>query len=155
MNINEWAEHWGIRQEALDDLKTRLCGLTSAPALAGVTGTEAGAVSHIRLEASRKGMRLWRNNTGAVYDERGNFIRYGLANESEKISKVLKSSDLIGIRPVKLTNGATIGQFVAREVKRPGWGYTGTEREVAQYNFLLLIAAMGGDAQFTTGEGSL
>jgi len=51
---------------------------------------------------------------------------------------------LIGIKPG--------GQFVSREVKRPGWRYTGTEREVAQLRWIEIVTALGGDAKFTTGD---
>jgi hypothetical protein len=152
MTFNEWVNRWNIPAEAVDEFRRDVCNYIPPP---GDNTTEAGAVNAVRLEASRKGLRLWRNNIGAVTDERGNFIRYGLANDSAAVNRILKSSDLIGIRPVKLSNGTTIGQFVAREIKAPGWKYRGTDREKAQLNFLQFIAAMGGDAQFTTGEGSL
>jgi hypothetical protein len=152
MIFDEWVNKWEIPAEAIDEFRREICNYAPPP---GNNTTEAGAVNTVRLEASRKGLRLWRNNIGAVTDERGNFIRYGLANDSAAVNRILKSSDLIGIRPVKLSNGATIGQFVAREIKAPGWKYRGTDREKAQLNFLQFIAAMGGDAQFTTGEGSL
>lgn len=119
---------------------------------------EAEAQVQIRLEASQKGLRLWRNNVGAGYLQDGSFIRWGLANESAQLNKHVKSSDLIGIRPVLITPemvGRIIGQFVGREVKTPGWRYTATEREIAQKAWADLINSLGGDAAFATGKGTL
>ena len=116
--------------------------------------SEANAQATIRLEASKKGLRLWRNNVGASIDDRGNFIRFGLANDSKRMNEVIKSSDLIGIRPLNV-GGRIIGQFVAREVKPPGWQYSGTKREIAQLAFLELVASFGGDATFATDKGTL
>lgn len=119
---------------------------------------ESTIQAEIRVEAAKLGMYLWRNNTGATYDAKGNFIRFGLANDSAKMSKTIKSSDLIGIRPVVITQdmvGKTIGQFVAREVKREGWKYKDTQREQAQLKFLELVRDMGGDALFASGPGTL
>ncbi len=112
----------------------------------------------IRLEASQKGLRVWRNNVGAGYMQDGTFLRWGLANETKAMNEAFKSSDLIGIRPVIITSahiGTTVGQFVAREVKPSNWKYSGTKRERAQNAFLELVLALGGDAAFTIGEGSL
>jgi hypothetical protein len=156
MNLNSWAVKWGIPAAAVDDLRRELCAELPRDAEAAPDIiTEAAALNRVRLEASRKGARLWRNNRGGGYDERGRFIRYGLGNDSPAVDRVLKSSDLIGIRPIALPGGGIIGQFVAREVKKPGWKYAGTEREKAQLNFLQLVAAFGGDAQFCTDEGTL
>jgi hypothetical protein len=88
----------------------------------------------------------------------GSFIRFGLANESAQMNKLLKSSDLIGIdgRPIEQREvGLPRGRFVGREMKAPGWVYTGTEREVAQRAFGLLVLALGGDFAFATGPGTL
>jgi len=120
--------------------------------------TESNIQSRIRLEASRLGMRLWRNNVGSLKAPDGSYIRFGLANDSPTLNSVMKSSDLIGIRPVVITQdmvGKTIGQFVAREVKRNGWIYRDVAHEKAQKAFIDLINQLGGDAAFTTGEGSL
>jgi len=150
--ISRWAEKWGVSSAALDDLRA---SITSTDPAVSTEGSEAGVLSRVRLEASQKGIRLFRNNIGAATDERGHYVRFGLCNDSPQISKILKSSDLIGIRPVRLPDGGLIGQFVAREIKKPGWKYTGAGREKAQLNFLQLIKSFGGDACFATGEGTI
>lgn len=121
--------------------------------------SEAAVTNKIKLEASTKGIYLWRNNVGAVYsqDEK-RFIRFGLANESKQMNETIKSGDLIGIRPIMITQdmvGATIGQFVSVEAKRSDWRFTGTDREIAQKNWVDLINNNGGYATFATGEGFL
>jgi hypothetical protein len=151
-----WAKKWGVTNEALHDLY-QLLGLEGAHDL-GPMGTEAGAQSIVRLEASRKGCRLWRNNVGAFVLPQGRFIRFGLANESPRINQVIKSADLIGIRPVAVMPchvGTTIGQFLSREVKAPGWRYVGGAREEAQLRWAELVLSLGGDACFATGEGTI
>lgn len=105
----------------------------------------------IRLVYSERGWRLWRNNVGAFKTEDGRFIRYGLCNDSAAMNKRLKSSDLIGIRPVRITEdmvGQIIGQFAAVECKPPGWQYRGTDRERAQLRFLDLVLSLGGYGRF-------
>ena len=109
----------------------------------------------LRLAATAAGARLWRNNVGAAQMADGSWLRFGLANDSPDLNRHMKSSDLIGLRPVLITPGMvghTIGQFVAREMKAPGWRYTGTQREMAQKAFIDLVVALGGDARFSTGE---
>lgn len=112
---------------------------------------EMELLQKIRLRASQHGYRLWRNNVGAAKTTSGSFIRFGLANESAAINKIIKSSDLIGIKPILITPnliGKTMGQFYCREVKRSGWEFTGTEREIAQLAWIDLINSLGGDADF-------
>jgi hypothetical protein len=155
MNLDAWAIRWNIPPEALTDLRREFGAIETNTAHTNATTGEAVVMQRVRIEASQKGLRLWRNNLGAVVDSRGNYIRYGLCNESQKINDSIKSSDLIGIRPVPLPGDGVIGQFVAREIKSPGWCYTGTDREKAQLRFLELIAGFGGDAQFATSEGTL
>lgn len=119
---------------------------------------EAAVQSLVRLEAVEKGVRLWRNNVGALIDSRGVPVRFGLANDSATLNKAIKSGDLIGWRPVLIGPehvGMTIAQFVSRECKRPGWVYHGSPHEVAQAEWLRLVQADGGDAAFCTGVGTL
>lgn len=152
-DLHEWARKWGIPAAAIQDLEQQItrrgvtCDLV-AP------GTEAAVQSLVRMEAAARGTMLWRNNVGECVDQRGNRIRYGLANDSKKTNAALKSSDLIGIKPVLIGPehvGRKLGQFVAREVKRSDWRYTGNPREKAQRAFIELVIAYGGDAAFTTG----
>jgi hypothetical protein len=112
----------------------------------------------VRLEASQKGVRIFRNNRGAFQDATGRWIRYGLANDSEQYGDKIKSSDLIGIRKVMITPdmvGGSIGQFVSREIKRTDWKYRGTAEEQAQLAWLEFILLMGGDAAFANSTGTL
>ena len=114
--------------------------------------------SAVRLEASQKGVRMFRNNRGAFQDATGRWIRYGLANDSKQFGDKVKSSDLIGIRKVTITSdmtGCTIGQFVSREIKRGDWKYRGTAEERAQLAWLEFVLLMGGDAAFANSTGTL
>lgn len=158
MNLTEWAIAWGVPYAALEDLRARM-GQNGADYMHEKAGkSEAAVTAVVRLEASRKGVTLWRNNCGALRDEAGRLVRYGLANSSKDESKVLKSADLIGIRPLLVTPahvGHTVGVFTSRECKEVGWQYSGTEREVAQLAWASLVNSLGGDAAFVTGEGSL
>jgi hypothetical protein len=158
MNLDQWAIQWSIPHAALADLRQRMGLLGTVDATQKPGESEAGVQSRIRLEASQKGMRVWRNNVGALLDDRGVPVRYGLANDSAKVNAVIKSGDLIGIRPVQIGVqhlGTTIGQFVSREVKEQGWRYSGTPREIAQQNWVLLVNSLGGDAAFATSVGTL
>lgn len=150
MTLNNWAIKWNIPIEAVTDLRVMMGAInTDPPVLRGIS--EAANVNNIRVQASQLGLRLWRNNVGATMDDRGNFIRYGLANDSKAMNKKIKSSDLIGIRPITITPahiGQVIGQFVAYEVKASTWHYTGNEHEQAQLRFLELVLSLGGDARF-------
>ena len=151
----EWQRKHGITAEALADLVT-MVGL-DVPRSTKDT-PESRVQDEARLLASKMGWRLFRNNVGVLKDERGVPVRYGIANDSPAMNKRIKSSDLIGIRPVVITPdmvGSTIGQFVAREVKKAGWKYKGTEHEQAQLAFGTLIIGLGGDFKFYNGEGEL
>lgn len=159
-NLHEWARRWNVPLEMFRDLQMTLGTYTvPLPAEAPEAGkSEAWAQSAVRLEASEKGIKLFRNNVGVLEDKTGRPVRYGLGNDSPKMNEVIKSADLIGVRPVVILPhhvGHTFGQFVSREIKAPNWQYTGGGREPAQLAWANLINANGGDAAFATGPGSL
>ena len=157
MNLHDWAVRWQLPRQALDELTAVVDRSVAAAGAGDAGGSEAAASTLVRLEASQYGHRLWRNNVGAGSID-GQFLRWGLANDSKGVNAVLKSADLIGIRRVVITPahvGHVFGQFLSREVKAPGWKFTGTPREVAQRNWAHLINSLGGDAAFCTGRGSL
>ena len=155
MNLYTWALRWNVPVEAINDLRQQMGVDPVVSAVPGDATSESGVSKRKRLAFAEEGGLLWRNNLGAFKDEYGNFIRYGLANESAGMNKKVKSSDLIGVRPVTITQemvGFIIGQFVACETKHPGWRYRGDDHEVAQLKFLELVTSKGGHASFETGE---
>lgn len=115
---------------------------------------ESASASHIRLDAAYLGVDLWRNNSGAFQDETGRWVRYGLCNESAAQSKIVKSSDLIGITPVTITPdmvGQVIGVFTAIETKPTGWHLIPSDdRGLAQQKFHDIVKKAGGFAGFAT-----
>jgi hypothetical protein len=81
------------------------------------------------------GCRLFRNNTGAIKDETGRLVRFGLCKGS---------SDLIGLKSVTVTPemvGKTVAIFTAIEVKTP----TGKPTP-EQLHFVQRVKDLGGIA---------
>lgn len=159
MDLERWARQWGVSRAALLDLRLQLGVADHAPPveLTGKPGSEARQQALVRLDAAANGVWLTRNNVGALLDERGVPVRYGLANESSTQNKAVKSADLIGIRPVLIGPqhvGTLIGQFVSRECKHEGWTYKGDKHEAAQLAWANFVISKGGDAAFCTGPGS-
>ena len=145
--ITEWAAVWGVPQAALADLVQRLTMADYAPAEAG--RSEAAVQADIRLAAAKRGITLWRNNTGVLMNDAGVPVRFGLNNDSPAANKRMKSADLIGIhRPS--------GRFVSVEVKRPGWKHSdASERDRAQLAWAVTINACGGVALRATSAAAL
>lgn len=114
--------------------------------------SETAVQQHIRLDASNMGVDLWRNNSGALPDETGRMIRYGLANDSSVLNKEIKSSDLIGIKPTLIMPhhvGHILGIFTAVETKRSDWTLKpDDERAAAQQRFIDIVLKNGGLAGF-------
>lgn len=153
ISLSQWATDHDIPPQAYRAL-LELLGLPDGRAAGtNLYKSEAAVQQSLRVNAATAGARLWRNNVGAGYMQDGSFVRWGLANDSAAMNRVVKSSDLIGIHPVDITPdhvGQTIGQFVAIEVKKPGWRYAGTQRESAQLAFIEMINRLGGRAYFST-----
>lgn len=157
MDFQTWTKKWNLPRQALQELQAILNGPIIANTIKKLN-SEADIKNKIRLEASRKGSRLWINNVGAFNTINGDFVRYGLANESFRQNKHMKSSDLIGIKPIEITQehlGLKIGQFLCREVKKSNWKYIDTEHEKAQLNWIRLINSLGGDAAFATSDNTI
>lgn len=159
--LHEWAMAWGVPLIALQDLEQRLG--RRYPATASQGKSESAVQANIRIEAAQlvhagRRIKLFRNNVGALEDKRGIPVRYGLANDSAAMNKVLKSGDLIGWETITITPemvGREIAQFLSAECKEEGWRYTATAREVAQNNWALTVLAGGGRALFVNGPGQL
>ncbi len=160
-------EEWTTRHpEAARELTqvTAMCKVDE-----GTYNDEAGAQQNARFVIARAGGLVWRNNVGATpavvdahcpkcrfnFEIKQRIVRYGLCNDSHQLNALFKSSDLIGVVPRLITPqmvGSTIGQFLAVEVKKPGWQFKGKGREVQQQAYLTLVASRGAIAQFSTGE---
>jgi len=96
--------------------------------------SEMAILRRILEACGRGGVRLFRNNCGALEDKTGRIVRYGLCKGS---------SDLIGYRTVEVTPdmvGQRIAVFVALEVKDKGR----LTQEQAQ--FLRVVSEAGGIA---------
>lgn len=152
-SFTEWAARWNIPQQAMTELLALSIHQGESKDM-----SESGVQSRVRLEAPKNGVYLWRNNVGAgKLVEGGRFVRFGLANDSERLNSVVKSGDLIGIRPIVVTQamvGHRVGQFVSREIKRADWKFSGSLRECAQLQWANVINAAGGDAKIVSGSGS-
>ena len=103
--------------------------------MASSPSSEHEIQQRIRLACGRGPVRLWRNNTGALVDQQGRFVRFGLCKGS---------SDLIGLRSLEITPelvGQRLAQFVALEIKT-AQGVLRPEQQA----FLRLVQQLGGVA---------
>lgn len=153
MTLTEWAERWRIPEQAFREL----CLSCIHHPDEQNSKSEARIQSEVRLEGADLGVYLFRNNVGAGKLASGNFVRFGLGNDSEPLNKKLKSGDLIGLRKrliVPADVGTYIGQFYSRECKRGDWKFSGTVEELAQVQWAALITSQGGDAKIVQGPGS-
>lgn len=162
MTFEQWEQYFPDAAAALRTVGTEPTGTALE------TGAEKAAEQKVRLRVAKAGGLIWRNNVGATpavtnhicpkcrfhFKERQQPIRYGLANDSAKLNAHIKSSDLIGVVPRLIEPqhvGQKVGQFVAFEVKRPGWEFNENGRETAQKRFIDLVQSRGGFGGFTTG----
>lgn len=165
MTYSEWARRWP--QAAQEFSQVIAPGYDLPAKFEGKD--EAYAQQQVRFAFAREGGMLWRNNVGATraaedvtcpkchfkFVKKQQPVRYGLANESHQQNKLIKSSDLIGCKPVLILPqhvGTTIGQFWSVEVKRPGWVFNPNDpHQAGQAAWHVLIQRMYGIAKFSTG----
>lgn len=106
----------------------------------------------IQIEGPYHNCQLQRNNSGALKNERGEMVRYGLGNISAKHNKQMKSSDLIGFTSVVITPemvGKTVAIFTAVEVKSESVKINPKDETIiAQQNFINWVMRHGGIAGF-------
>lgn len=161
LTLQDWFTKWAhvLPRQAVADLTAALdpCAFT-VPERSD--DSEARVQSEARLVASSEfHTPLWRNNNGAMTTDDGRHVRFGLGNDSAALNKKWKSSDLIGIRPVKIGPehiGTTFGQFTALEIKKPGWTFRPSDnRAVAQAAFIKSVIAFGGRAGFVQSADDL
>jgi len=157
MTYSDWAAQYPEAAAALTPILNTEVGHSNG-------GSEARVQQRVRLAVAKQGGRAWRNNVGATPSRCPDCgakqvpIRYGLANDSQRLNERIKSSDLILAIPRLIQPhhvGTMMAQFGAIECKRGGWKYTGTPREAGQAAWLALVAKLGGYATFTTGDISL
>lgn len=141
--LQDWAIRWRIPLEAWNELAQLYMPTVEAFG----EYTETGLNAMLRITSAQHGAILWRNNSGALLDETGRLVRYGLGNDSKRINEVIKSSDLIGITPVEW-QGRVFGVFTAIESKAPSWHFSGEAREIAQRNYLTKVESLGGIGTF-------
>lgn len=158
-DFETWAHRYPQAATELINLLTVCVNSNEQP-----DGSEAKVQQQIRFDIAKAGAMAWRNNVGATPAKCKSCgapaqpVRYGLANDSQKVNEKIKSSDLIVAIPRQITQemvGTIIAQFGSIEVKPPGWKYTGKGREPAQAAWLALIKKLGGYATFSTGDVNL
>ncbi len=164
MTYNEWAARHPMASAELNQILNAVSHPMQCDDGDGDGDAESDAQQQARLNVASAGALSWRNNVGATPAKckkcgaPSQPVRFGLANDSAKLNKQIKSADLILAIPRVITPqmvGTTIAQFGSVEVKRPGWHYTGKGREEAQAAWATLINRIGGYAIFSTGDVQL
>lgn len=135
---------------------------------------EAPVLQRVRLEASKLGYRLFRNNRGLFYTIDGvkGLIAAVMRGDLNSARNIIKnylrlvqagldangSSDLIGFAPVVITPamvGKTIAVFMCAEVKKPEWKSPTGKTEKEQENFIRFINSQGGIGFFINNSQDL
>lgn len=153
--IQEWAIQHGISALAYHELVNILKAPSIPLTLSKVTPqSEAAVQQKTMLSWSQMGGVLWRNNVGVAEGPNGRPVRYGLANLSKRMNEQVKSSDLIGITPVRIIPemiGRTVGIFTAPECKHGSWHWgEDKHREVPQNSYHEIVRSLGGIAGFVS-----
>ena len=161
MTYDEWLYRWQglIPTQALQELHAVLTRPENPPERNhGDPRSEAAVQAAGVLALSDLGALVYRNNVGVLKDVNGRPVRYGLANETPNMNKVLKSGDYIGAMPYVVQPydvGRTLGVFLSVEFKPADWHYTGKGREQAQLNWQTAYNRIGGVAFFANSTQSI
>lgn len=135
--------------------------------------TEAPVQASTRIEASRIGARLFRNNRGTFYamdavkrlialvikgDLAGARMQTGRQRIYSAGLEATGASDLVGDFPVTITPemvGMTLAVAFYVEVKEPNWKKPSGETEMQQLNFITQANARGAIAFFLNDHKTL
>lgn len=158
MTFLEWCHRWALPQQAIDELIATCVQVTSPQS----GELESPVSDRIRLKVARTALLpwgqqkiLWRNNRGAGQLKNGSFVRWGLANDSEKLGARVKSGDHIGGEQILITPamvGSVMLRFWSVEVKRSNWTHPSSALEYAQVQWASIVNALGGRAIITNSE---
>lgn len=156
--LNDWANRHAVTPAAMAELYLLMGFTPEVPELC--QGKDESYVqSFLRLAGPPLGFNLARNNRGALPNERGVPIRFGLWNDTAALDKVCKSGDLVGyqsgwFRDYETAEPVKVAVFTMVECKHAGWpGFNPNDkREAAQQRCLSMVLSAGGIAAFSTGE---
>lgn len=154
--LSDWANDWCVSDDAMAALY-QIMGFKPDTPVELEGKNEAYVQSAVRLAAPMAAMTLFRNNVGALKDERGVPIRFGLGNDTAALNKVFKTGDLAGwqsgwFRDYETLEPVKVAVFAMAECKKAGWKMTPTNaHEIAQLRAINMVQAGGGIACFTTG----
>lgn len=151
MTLQEWMTRWGHTQAAAELSEVLQPWQHVAPDPSDKS--EAAFEADMTMMLSRKYRApAWRNNSGALTDDKGRMIRFGLGNTSASLNARWKSPDRIGILPVVVQPhhvGRTHGLFLAIDAKKPGWTMRPSDKRAhAQAAFMNSVTSFGGVAGF-------
>lgn len=158
-DLTSWAIKHQVSAVALAELSAAFGHIPELGTEVNTSDREAVVQAKVRLLGKLRGYELHRNNVGAIKDERGIPVRYGLANDSSALNKAVKSSDLVGFKSEIWIHPETfaptkIARFASIECKHGGWpGYNPENpHERAQQRWHEYVVANGGISAFSTGE---
>lgn len=156
--LSDWARRHAVGPQAMFELY-ELMGFTPEVPEVCKGKDESYVQSFLRLQGPPLGYNLARNNRGALPNEKGVPIRFGLWNDTAALDKVCKSGDLIGyqsgwFRDYETAEPVKVAVFSMVECKRATWrGFNPDDpREAAQQRCISMVLTAGGIATFSTGE---
>jgi hypothetical protein len=118
--------------------------------------TESEILAYARLQATKLGGRLWRNQSGLAWQgeiiSKNNNVLHLRNPRPLKSGLVIGASDLIGFLPIRITEehlGKILAIFWANEIKTKN-----DKLSKEQLNFLQFIGESGGEGWETKFDGS-